>query len=68
MDECDIYSLYERIQNSKIEGAIYGLEKLITKSSIQNMAFVPPSTIDSNESSRKKLLVSAQFFALYPPF
>ena len=50
IDEFDIYELYGRIQNSKMEGAIYGLEKLMTKSSIQNIAFVPPSTIDSNEN------------------
>ena len=49
MDEFDIYAMYDRIQNSKMEGAIYGLEKLITKSSIQNIAVVPPCTIDSNK-------------------
>jgi S-DNA-T family DNA segregation ATPase FtsK/SpoIIIE len=49
MDEFDISKLDNKIQNSKIEGVIYGVEKLITKSSIQNIIFVPPSTIDSNE-------------------
>lgn len=51
MDEFDIFTFYDRIQKSKMEGVIYGVEKLITQSSIQNIAFVPPSTINSNENS-----------------